>query len=235
MWERRIKKVRRVQTFRDLHDALSSMSAGLEGIGRVFRGHSDASWELVPKAGRVPYNGANIAVYFDEWKRHALTYLAIRPSNEWEWLAIAQHHGLATNLLDWTYNPLAAAFFAVSEQADCDAAIFSYSPDTLMWAEFLKPLTFEGIAVYKPFHLAQRITRQMGIFTVHGPATLALDEAEGEVKKLEAVIIAREYRKQLLFDLAAYGINHGSLFPDLDGLSKHINWKMLNNVFQNSL
>lgn len=235
MWESRIRRVRQVRTFSELHDAISSMSAGLEGIGRVFRGHSDATWDLVPKAGRAPYNSANVVVYFEEWKRHALTYLTLRPENEWEWLAVAQHHGLATNLLDWTYNPLAAAFFAVSEEMDRDAAIFSYRPDTLMWTEFFKPLDFSGIAVYKPFHLAQRITRQMGIFTVHGPATLALDEVEGEAEKLEAIVIERGYRKELLFDLASYGINHGSLFPDLDGLSKHTNWKMLNDVFQNTL
>lgn len=235
MWAHRISKFFKVGAFNELHDALSNLSAGLEGIGRVFRGHSDAAWKLVPKAGRAPYDGANLAVYFEEWKRYALTYLPIRPENEWEWLAVAQHHGLATNLLDWTYNPLAAAFFAVSEEVDCDAAIFSYRPSTLMWTDFFKPLAFNGIAVYKPFHLAQRITRQMGIFTVHGPATLALDEFGAEAEKLEIILIDRAYRKRLLFDLAAYGINHGSLFPDLDGLSRHMNWKMLNDVFDHTL
>ena len=235
MWKQRIREVRHARTFGELHDALSSMSAGLEGLGRVFRGHSDAAWDLVPKAGRAPYNNANIAVYFSEWKRHALAYMALRPESEWEWLALAQHHGLATNLLDWTYNPLAAAFFAVAEDLDCEAAIFSYRPDTLLLTEVVQPFDLGGIAVYKPFHLAQRISRQMGIFTVHGPASLALEEVEGEAEKLEVVVIERTYRKQLLFDLAAYGINHGALFPDLDGLSEHMNWKMLNDVLPNSL
>jgi hypothetical protein len=235
MWHERIREVHRVRTFAGLHEALSRLSAGFQGIGRVFRGHADVSWDLVPKAGRPPFKDADLGVYFSEWKRHALAYVSLRPESDWEWLAIAQHHGLATNLLDWTYNPLAAAFFAVAEPADCDAAIFSYRPDSLALTATFSPLAFDGVEVYKPFHVAGRITRQMGVFTAHGPASLALDAVDGEAEKLQVVVVDRAYRRQLLVDLAGYGVNHGTLFPDLDGLSKHINWKMVNDVLPNSL
>ncbi|MFE0506451.1 hypothetical protein ACWF7H_14025 [Peribacillus butanolivorans] len=43
-------------------------------------------------------------------------------------------------------------------------------------------------------------------------------------QKLEKIIIDRSYRRELRFELSSYGVDELSLFPDLDGLSKHVNW-----------
>ena len=216
-----------VSSFSELHQALTAYRTDTEW---VFRGHSRPDWPLVPKAGRVPYSDFDDLEMLETWKRRAIEYTQIAPKDDWDWLAIAQHHGLATRLLDWTTNPLVAAFFAVSGDGDhhVDAVIYAYyTKRVLNNVDVERPKEFKNGAVrFRPRGVAARIVRQEGLFTLHGPPTLSLTETLRVDEQLDKIIITSSYRSTLLYELFQYGVTYLSLYPDLDGLSQHVNWYM---------
>jgi hypothetical protein len=213
-----------VGSFADLHEVLSRYPKP----DWIFRGHSEASWRLLPKIGRPPFSRIEEEDIFTAWKRRAVEFVEPIPRDDWDWLTIAQHHGLATRLLDWSFNPLAAAFFAVHEEVDSPAHIYAlnYGASIVDQSQEPDPLKYIGVGIFRPSAVARRISHQGGVFTVHGPPSIPLQKALADDQKIERVIIEKSYRGELLRELDHYGVNRVSLFPDLDGLSEYINWFM---------
>jgi len=192
-----------------------------------FRGQSDSTWELIPKAGRSPYTNVSDIDSFEHWTRRAVAYLDKESNTEWELLAIAQHTGLPTRLLDWTHNPLVAAFFATAENTDRDGAIFIYKPEARLIHKMVGPFELDKYKIKVGFHQpnasSSRIVNQLGYFSVHDKPSQALND-KTKNGHLEKLIIKSELKKELMFMLNQYGVNYLTLFPDLEGLSKHLSW-----------
>jgi len=101
--------------------------------GPWFRGHNDASWELMPKLYRdkPPARGRRIVEdeLRQEFMMRAPSLSNERPQNSWDWYFLMQHSGAPTRLLDWTEAALVALYFAVRDKkGKTDAAVWVLEP-----------------------------------------------------------------------------------------------------------
>jgi hypothetical protein len=203
----------------------------------LFRGQG-GDWPLLPSLVRQrPTHGDLLATeqsMLAEFQRHSVPHLHATPQTTWDWLALAQHHGLPTRLIDWSLNPLASLWFAVHRptQGSGDGILWVLRPDPDDFADDTDKTVLQCTrhCVFAPRHLTHRITAQVGWFTVHKawteePMFEPLDKSTVLAPKLTRIVIPRRKFAHLRFYLDRYGINNASVFPDLDGLCAHLRWK----------
>jgi len=193
----------------------------------VFRGQVDADWPLLPKIDRDNYLEYRSCLglkrlkheraILDEFKRWSRPHLQISPRSEWEWLALAQHHGLATRLLDWTANPLVALYFAVEgENSGNGSAVWCYAHKGKHADPRSDPFRIRQVVTFDPPHLSERIPAQAGTFTVHPERC----RWKGILLRL---FIDQSSRRVFLNQLEELNINRATLFPGLDSIAHMVN------------
>ncbi len=227
-------------TIESLADLVKIIEEKCKNEYYLFRGQREDNWPLEPKIARVkPKKNQELleveSKMLDDFKRLARPFLNSMPANEWEWLALAQHHGMATRLLDWTTNPLAALWFAVKKPPTADYGIIwafdAPEVDIIMPKHVNKNNPFLGIKtkVFQPEISTVRIQSQNGWFTVHkyvGSKNkfIPFEKNTSYKKYLTRIRIPNSRFHELRFQLDRVGINRLSLFPDLDGAASYAEW-----------
>jgi hypothetical protein len=220
----------------------------------VYRGGNDASAALLTSldrlGGKEPHAKADLEGHIlRNFIRYSRPFLGREPANDWEHLVSAQHHGAPTRLLDWTYSPLVAAFFATRAGGDCDRVIwrldwqpvhekFALPPRSLMPSElgemFEKGAHFSPwdlfdardrhtfAALIEPPSLDTRLVTQSAVFTLSSDKTMSFDhflETHGQEKTLTKFVIAADDVGRFRDQLDLVGMDERRLFPDLDGVA----------------
>ena len=218
-----------------------------------FRGHTCAAWKLQAAAhrGLIRSIESEQAMSF-QFRRQARIRHPNCPADDdlAGWLALMQHYGLPTRLMDWTSSLLVAAFFALRDRADhhdckdCqgDATIRALSPFApnkhLVESDSMPVLGFgasseyvtslfnrepppdKALAVVQP-EFDLRMMLQQAAFTIHD-MTQPLEENALRDKFLMRFTIPRDAKRELEHMLRMGGTRESHLFPDLEHLSHEI-------------
>ena len=193
----------------------------------VFRGVSDhKEHKLIPSLGRTSKEAGTPDELEQSllflFKNESLPYLDKIPTTQISWLSVAQHHGLPTRLMDWSRNPLVAAYFAVYKDPTKDSAIYRYMEHKCLPELEITDRILHGIdrvELILPSHTTRRIVAQHGLFTYHPKA-----DEEFISESMVKFIIPADRKLGIRQKLNRFGINHSTLFPDLDGLTKFLRW-----------
>jgi hypothetical protein len=234
----REEEITSIQEFVDLID---KEKTNAEKSGKdsdlLFRGQS-VDLPLRPKLARLNLRGGirNIEkLIIEEFERTSLPLSEFQPEDDWDLLALAQHHGLPTRLLDWTYSALTALWFAVKDvpvEKNSDSVVWVLIPeieDFRTDTERYGPLSNKITKIFRPKIISKRISAQLGVFTVHkiidGGRVIGFEKNRRYSKKLLKISITSRYFPVMRNRLNMLGVNSASVFPDIDGLCAHLQWR----------
>ena len=157
------------------------------------------------------------------------------PEQNGAFFNLLQHHGYPTPLLDWSYSPYVAAFFAFRDRPinySGNESVRIYLFDNREWqsryrqVENLDPAfphlsVSDFIAIDNPRLVPQQAaTTATNLYDIED--YLLDKEEESGIKFLQAIDIPARERSAVMADLRFIGITAGSMFPSVDGVCEEL-------------
>ena len=225
----------KASTIKELEDFVE------EHRGWLFRGHRNHSWKLETSLERISRRCKVDQIEYEknifyEFRRHAHAYIPRVPKEDdtLEWLALMQHYGAPTRLLDFTYSFWIALFFAF-EEADRDCAVIALNPKSLAPNDPIKDYNLiirmnieEGwhiddfLYFNVPFYTNDRLEIQKGTFVF----SLNLKKSFNDLvikndKEFKKLIIDKSLFSNIRIKLNDFNCNSRILFSGIDGYARY--------------
>lgn len=200
----------------------------------VFRGQ-DSDWPLLPYISRVASNKSIPSIEEQLHKafiEESRPYVGNPPNNEWDWLALAQHHGLCTRMLDWSRDPYIALWFAVKSpphdsEFKPEVWVFDTKPDKLVNNKAISnPFGIDSTKVFIPEAFHPRVEIQRAAFVVfkympeYPKGFCELSKNKLLRRRLQRVRFPHYKAMKIRRELNRMGYTRFNLFPDLDRACK---------------
>ncbi len=218
----------------------------------AFRGERDERWPLYSSLSRyLQAFGVSPQAWTDQearilriFKRKAHQFLDKPPEldDDFQWLALMQHHGAPTRLLDFSWSPYVAAFFAL-ERTVADSVVWALNPSRIdssraphhskmdprvkgNFARYFLKGERHAIWMGEPHTMNRRLIAQSGTFAVPGRLDVPIEEMLSKPDILTKFTLANRVREIGMRELYRMNITNATLFPDLDGLARSMGYEL---------
>lgn len=221
----------------------------------IFRGQAK-DWDLRTSLERADFHNTinrREQAFIEEFKRGATNYLEPQqtPQTQAGWLSLMQHHGAPTRLLDFSFSPYVASYFAFEEDISEDSIIWAIESNyfrnesgklffenypeieednKILFEDLIPPLIEDNQLTcafpFEPTRQNKRFKVQQGIFMCIGSTLDSFEESLSSFEKaslnIEKIILKNDLRGEALYDLNQMNITRESLFQNLDSFAKKL-------------
>ncbi len=210
---------------------------------------------LLPSALRLDeskmriYSDSKIKMFIEDFKNNSLQYIdgyGVGLKNDYEWMVYAQHFGVPTRLLDFTYSHMVSLMFAAEKAFNPN-----YSNSAVVWFlnyeklneyslndkeivnlsngdKLIKNMKYPCVVTARKIN--PRVIAQNGLFVLFDQNSVPLEKIVIAEEVLKKVVIPHDVIKRVLSELYAMGMRFNNMYPELTSVSKDILLK--NNVLE---
>jgi FRG domain len=230
---------------------IQTLKAAQQSSSYVFRGMHKDDFELKPsiarlRSGNRPFRVADEKIVLSIIKAEGAMYFERGDLKDIDLLAMAQHFGAPTRLLDWTFNPFVALYFSVfssfridreasgivfvyrtrTEEFDRGAIELNTKADDKPFVD--KELFGNGVKFVMPRFIDQRIRNQKGLFSIQANPETEFSE-NCSCQRLTYMIVPADLKNYVARYLYDIGMFHDFIMPGLAGFCETVGYRYRHN------